>query len=60
MKNSKCSMTNSVRFVRSILSESGAGRLAAIQYLRSLGMSFPTAKTMVEEIAADAKWYRCY
>lgn len=34
------------------------GTIEAIRFLRSLGISFLTARQMVRDIRADAPWYR--
>lgn len=49
-------MNKHIRAVRALLKSHGY--LHAVRYLRSLGLTFPTARTMVREIAADAPWYR--
>lgn len=43
-----------VKTVRCIL----PSKLKAVRYLRSLGLTYRTAKIMVDEIAANARWYR--
>lgn len=44
--------------VREISKENPEGRLAAIRFLRRQGLTFPTARTMAEEIIAGKPWYR--
>lgn len=45
-----------VRIARGIIAD--RGRLAAIAFLRRLGLTFPTARTMATEIQNNAPWYR--
>lgn len=52
-------MNNAVKTVRLIIKNTGS-RLDAVRYLRSLGLTFQTARTMVDEIVDGAPWYRNY
>jgi len=56
MKND--AMTRAVLMVRGILRD--GGRLRAVRYLRSLGLTYTTASQMVIEIRDGARWYRSY
>lgn len=51
-------MTQAVRTTRSIIR--AGGFYDAVRYLRGLGLSFTTAKTMATEIRDGAVWYRRY
>lgn len=47
-----------VQTVRRALKDNPSGKLDAIRALRRTGLTFPTARKMVDEIAAGAEWYR--
>jgi hypothetical protein len=52
------SFARSVRTVREFIAS--GRKVAAVRWLRTQGLTFPTARTMVVEIAANAPWYRHY
>jgi hypothetical protein len=43
--------------VREILAARNGDTIPAIRFMRSLGLSFPTAKKMVNEIKSGAAWW---
>jgi hypothetical protein len=50
-------MDKAIKTVRRIVTGGGT-QFDAIRYLRSLGLSFKTARNMAEEIMGGARWYR--
>ena len=47
----------SVNQVREILAARNGDTIPAIKFLRSLGLSFQTARTMVNEIKSGEHWW---